>query len=439
MVEIKPFKAVILNPELKNRAEMVCPVYDTIDASLYEKYSAKRNNVICFTTRKEGARENEFVDFAKQNLNRFFNECLLIEREKRSFYIYGVRYKLSEEIMEQIPEEDRRETYFAFGLVALVKVEKLNEDSILGHERTFEANTQERYRLMKECGMIFSPIVAEYNMPNHDINRIFEDYLGFRRPDLKIDEHRKPIVDVELNGARHLLWEVSDEEIMDKIQHLMKNKRILILDGHHRYTASHRLSIDKGKGTAYTLMTLLEGGDRALLLLPWHRCVKKCHMEDLWTKVKENFKIESYDRSMREHEMDSIYSKLRERESEREHGNEFDVRLGMYDGDKFYLLRADERKIRKLAEERGEQVGLDVISLHEWIIGEPEDIVFMSSLRDAIKKVDSGDCRVAFFLKPLRITDVEYKAQIEKKAFPQKSTLFLPKVAEGIVMCRNLL
>ncbi len=430
MVEIKPFKAVILNPELENRAEMICPVYDTIDTTLYEKYSAKRNNVICFTTRKERVAENEFVDYAKENLNRFFNDGLLIEREKRSFYIYGVRYKLSEEIREQIPEEDRRETYFAFGLVALVKVEKLNEHSIFGHEKTFEANTRERYRLMKECGMNFSPIVAEYNMPNHGINRIFEDYLGFSRPDLRIEEHRKPIVDVELNGARHLLWEVSEEEIMGKIQHLMKDEKILILDGHHRYAASHRLSIDKEEGTAYTLMTLLEGGDRALLLLPWHRCVKKCRMADLWRKVKENFKITSYDKS--EHEMNAIYSKLRERE----HDNEFDVRLGMYDGDKIYLLRADERKIRTLAENRGERVGLDVISLHEWLIGKPEELDFTSSPIEAIKKVDRGDCRVAFFLKPLRITDVEYKTQVEKKAFPQKSTLFLPKVAEGIVMCR---
>lgn len=433
MVLIKPFKATILNPKLENRTELICPVYDTIDAHLYEKYSARKNNVIRFTTRKEGVKEKEFVDYAKQNLSRFFHEGILIEREKPSFYIYGVRYWLSEGILEQIPEEERRETYFAFGLVALVKVDKLNEHNVLGHEKTFEANTLERYRLMKECGMNFSPIVAEYNMPDHDINRIFEDYLGFSRPDLKIEEHRKPIVDVVLNGARHLLWEVSDEEIIGKIQELLKGKRILILDGHHRYTASYRLSRDKGDGTAYTLMMLLEGGDRALLLLPWHRCVKKCRMEDLWTRIGEKFVVE---RCGDGSALETIYSKLNEC------NDEFDVRLCMYDGEKFYLLRADERSIRKLAEERGERVGLDVISLHEWLIepaliGKPEeDIVFMSSPRDAIEKVDKGDYRAAFFLKPLRITDVEYKTQVERKAFPQKSTLFLPKVAEGVVMRR---
>ncbi|MBC8521950.1 MAG: DUF1015 family protein, partial [Methanomicrobia archaeon] len=389
MVEIKPFKATILNPELENVSDMVCPVYDTIDASMYEKYSARKNNVIHFTTRKEGFAENEFVDYAKRHLNRFFNDGILIERKNPAFYIYGVRYKLSEEIMEQIPEGERRETYFAFGLVALVKAEKLNEHSILGHEKTFEANTRERYRLLKECGMNFSPIVAEYNMPSHDINRIFENYLGFIRPDLKINENRKPVVDVELNGARHLLWEVSDEEIIRKIQELMRDKKILILDGHHRYSASYRLSRDKEDGATYTLMMLLEGGDRALLLLPWHRCVKKCHMEDLWARIEENFAIESCDKNERRC---VIYSKLNEC------NEEFDVRLGMYDGEKFYLLRADEQRIRKLAAERCERVGLDVISLHEWLIeptlkplqgsrghgaeshiGKPADIVFTSS------------------------------------------------------------
>ncbi|MGB2843113.1 MAG: DUF1015 domain-containing protein [Halobacteriota archaeon] len=449
MVEIKPFKATILNPEQENVSELVCPVYDTIDASMYEKYSVRKNNVIHFTTRKEGFAENEFVDYAKRHLNRFFNDGILIERENPAFYIYGVRYKLSEEIMEQIPEEERREAYFAFGLVALVKAEKLNEHSILGHEKTFEANTRERYRLLKECGMNFSPIVAEYNMPDHDINRIFEDYLGFIRPDLKIDENRKPIVDVELNGARHLLWEVSDEDIIRKIQELMRDKKILILDGHHRYSASYRLSSDREEGAAYayTLMMLLEGGDRALLLLPWHRCMKKCRMEDLWARIEENFAIESCDKNERRC---AIYSKLNEC------NEEFDVRLGMYDGEKFYLLRADEQRIRKLAAERCERVGLDVISLHEWLIeptlkplqglrghgaephtDKPADIVFTASPKDAIEKVDTGAYSVAFFLNPLRITDVEYKARVEKKAFPQKSTLFLPKVAEGVVMWKG--
>ena len=430
MVKLKPFKATILNPNLENRAELVCPVYDTIDAYQYEHYAATKDNVIHFTTIKEGEAENEFVDYAKSSLERFLTDRILTELEKPSFYIYGVRYRLSEAILEQIPEEDRRGVYFAFGLVALVEVAKLNEHSVLGHEKTFEAKMRERYHLMKACGMNFSPVVVEYNMPDHAINHIFEDYLGFRRPDLKIEEQRKPILDVELQDARHLLWEVSDAEIIAKIQQLMRDKKIMILDGHHRYTAAYQLSKDQKDGTAYTLMVLVEGGDRALLLLPWHRCVKQCRMDDLWTRIKENFAVERYDKQT---ENAVIYSKLNEC------NDEFDVRFGMYDGEDYYVLRADEQRIRKLAAERGERVGLDVISLHEWLIeptliGNPEDIVFTSSPREAIEKVVKEAYSVAFFLKSLRMADVEYKAQVEKKGFPQKSTRFLPKVAEGVVM-----
>jgi uncharacterized protein (DUF1015 family) len=430
MVEIRVLKATILNPELENRAELVCPVYDTIDAQQYERYAAKKNNVIHFSTEKEGVAEDEFVDYAKLSLERFFDEGVLSTTDKPSFYIYGIRYSLSGGIMEQIPEEERRAIYFAFGLVALVKVDKLNEHNVVGHERTFETKTRERYHLMKACGMNFSPIVAEYSMPEHTINRIFEEYLGFRRPNLKIDEQRKPVVDLVVNGARHLLWEVSDEKIIADIQQLMRDKKIMILDGHHRYTAAYQMSKDQEEGTAFTMMMLVEGGDRAVLLLPWHRCVKNCRMDELWARINDNFTVESYGK----HTGDArIYSRLNEST------DEFDVRFGMYDGDKYYVLRADEQKIRRLAKDRGEQVGLDVISLHEWLIeptliGKPEDVVFTSSPREAIKKVDKEAYRVAFFLKRLQIADVEYKAHEEKKVFPQKSTLFLPKVAEGIVM-----
>jgi uncharacterized protein (DUF1015 family) len=430
MVELRPFKATILNPELENRAELVCPVYDTVDAQQYERYAAEKNNAIHFSTKKEGIAEDEFVDYAKLSLERFFADKVLITAEKPAFYIYGIRYSLSEGIMEQIPKEERREIYFAFGLVALVKVDKLNEHNVVGHERTFETKTRERYHLMKACGMNFSPIVAEYSIANHKINRVFEEYLGFHRPDLKIDERRKPVVDIVINGARHMLWEVSDEKIVADIQQLMQDKKIMILDGHHRYTAAYQVSKDREDGTAYTMMMLVEGGDRAVLLLPWHRCVKNCHMDELWARIDDNFAVESYEKSTGDAR---IYSRLNEST------DEFDVRFGMYDGDKYYVLRADGQKVTELAKKRGERVGLDVISLHEWLIepaliGKPEDVVFTSSPREAIKKVDQEAYSVAFFLKQLRIADFEYKAHDEKKVFPQKSTLFLPKVAEGIVM-----
>ncbi len=422
MVEIKPFRATILNPEVNNREELICPVYDTIDTAQYRRYSIRRNNVIHFTTRHLGMREGEFVNHARTTIERMFRECILVERASPALYIYGITYRLPDELMEMIPECKRQASYFASGLVALVRVEKLNEHLIFGHERTFESNTAERYLLMKECGMNFAPIVAAYKMPE------------MPDPDASYSSmDKKPLVDLSLDGTRHQLWELTDERVIMELQQLMRDRKILILDGHHRYTASYWLSRHGGPG--YTMMMLLEEGDRGLLLLPWHRCLKlgDDHMKLLWERIKSHFHIESCTR-------EDIYSKLHDA------SGDFDVRVGMYDREDFYMLYADERGIRALSEYRGERVGLDVISLHEWLIDpmlrpslngggvHGEALLFTASPREAIEKVDNGTFRVAFFLKPPRMADVEYKAMVERRGLPQKSTLFLPKVAEGVVM-----
>jgi uncharacterized protein (DUF1015 family) len=112
----------------------------------------------------------------------------------------------------------------------------------------------------------------------------------------------------------------------------------------------------------------------------------------------------------------------------------------MYDGKNFSIIRADEKAVREISKKRGEVVGLDLIILHDLLInpaigGKPEeDVSFNASPNEAIAKVDSKEYQVAFILHPFSIKDVERKAFEEHKNFPQKSTLFLPKVAEGIVM-----
>ncbi len=429
MVDIRPFKATILNPGLAID-KLVCPVYDTIDAAQYQKFAKEKNNIIHVTARRKDMDRDEFIGHAKKNLDRFVNSGVLLEREEPAFYIYSIMYTLGQEVLAQLPEKDRRSRYFAFGLVTLVKVEELGKQNIAGHENIFEINTRERYRLMKACMMNFSPIAAEYSMPDHGLNNLFEEYLGFKRPDFVPNPEKPPLVDVTLNGSRHLLWEITDRIVLDKITKLVSRLKLLILDGHHRYTASNMMR--EKDGIEYTMMMLMEGGDRALLLLPWHRAVRNFSRENLAQRIREKFEVVwQSDKNSEE-----FYSQLRQ------HSSEFDVKLGMYDGEKFSVLKADEKSVLELSKKRGEVVGLDLIVLHDWLInpvirGRPEeDVSFNGSPAEAVARVDSREFDIAFLLNKISINDVERKAFVERRNFPQKSTLFLPKVAEGIVMRR---
>ncbi len=429
MVDIRPFKATILNPELEIE-KLVCPVYDTIDAASYMRFAYEKNNIIHATARRKDMDRDKFIDYARKNLERLEESAIIVEREKPALYIYGIIYTLQAEILNQLPEKDRKSQYFAFGLVSLVRVEELGKGNIAGHENIFEVNTIERYRLMKACMMNFSPIAAEYSMSNHALNKLFEEYLGFKRPEFVMNPEKPPLVDVVLNGSRHLLWEISENGLVDKIIKMVSGLKLLILDGHHRYTASNLMR--ERDGIEYSMMMLMEGGDRALLLLPWHRAVRNFSTQNLESRIREKFEIvwESDKNS------EEFYSKLQQR------GSEYDIKLGMYLGKKFSILRADEKFVRELSEKKGEIVGLDLIVLHEWLInpvirGKPEeDVSFNASPAEAVARVDSGEFDVAFLLNPLSKKDVERKAFVERRNFPQKSTLFLPKVAEGIVMRR---
>lgn len=426
MVDIQPFKATIINPEMMTE-KLICPVYDTIDED-YSRYAKEKNNIIHLTTRRKNMKLSEFIENARNNLLRLRRSGILVERKQAGFYIYGIMFTLPQEILAQLHEKDRKEKYFVFGLVALVRVEELGE-GIVGHENIFEINTKERYELMKACMMNFSPITAEYSMSNHDLNNLFEEYLGLKRPEFKPNPKKSPIVDVTLDGFRHLLWEITDSKLITRITEMMAGLKILILDGHHRYTASNLMK--ERDGIEYTMMMLMEGGDKALLLLPWHRTVRNFSNKELDILIKQNFSVEWQSHENNE----EFYSLLHQRKSR------YEVKLGMYDGEKFSILKANENAVHKLSEKRGEAVGLDLIVLHEWLIDKlikdaMEDVFFNASPSEAIARVDKGEFKIAFLLNPMSIQDVEKKAFEERKNFPQKSTLFIPKVAEGIVMRR---
>lgn len=429
MVIIKPFKTTILNPGIPDLNKLICPVYDVIDKTEYDNYGNNSNNIIHLTTRNNSVDSVEFIDKAKKNLTRLFTEGILKESKHPALYIYGIRYSLPDDMMRDVPGTGERNIYFAFGLVALVKIEHPGKGNIVGHENIFEKNSIERSELMKACRMNFAPIVSEYNMSGHDINIILEDYLGFKRPELVLRDDRPPLVDLTLHNTRHLLWEISDIEVIRNIQELMSDKKLLILDGHHRFSAARRLS--KQDGIDYTMMMLMEGGDRALLLLPWHRCIRNYNHDMLNTQLDRFFNI------IWKGDQNDEFNRILHTKDDK-----FDVRIGFYNKKTFSVIRAHRDKVIQLSDKLGEKTGLDYLSLNEWIIepcidGNKEDnIVFTDSVSDAALKVDGQGFNAAFLMRPLTIKDVEYKAHVEMKNFPQKSTLFLPKVAEGIIMRR---
>ncbi len=393
MVEIARFKAVTLSPALDEKERYVAPIYDTIDEKTYKIYAANRNNIIHATRRQDGADLDNFIEVADTTIKTLFQDRILEEREKESLYIYRICYKISDDLKSGVDADEERDEYTLLGIVALVSVDDTGRE-IMGHESVFDDNTEERYYLMKKCRMNFSPIMAEYNEDGVAISKLLKPYI----------KENLPIVEVKHNGTTHTLWEINDQAICEYIIHSLSNQKLMILDGHHRYTAACRL--DERDGVKNTMMMLVWGQDPNLLLLPWHRCISDVSRDQL-TRVLAAHTGTNYER------YDEFIRAFK---------NEKDANSAVYSGAGFQILN-----------------NLDIFKLQKMIIDPLIEgggkISFSPTIRDAMERVDQGRCTASFIVKPPDIGVIEEVAT-QKRSLPQKSTRFLPKVIEGIILRR---
>ncbi|VUT27740.1 MAG: hypothetical protein SYNGOMJ08_00290 [Candidatus Syntrophoarchaeum sp. GoM_oil] len=393
MVEIAPFKAVTLNPVLNEKENFVSPVYDTIDEKTYERHAPNKRNIMHATRRRDGANLDEFIELADKTIKTLFTDHILEERYQESLYIYTVSYTISDSLKSEIRNEVSKSEHTLVGLVVLVRVDETGGE-IVGHESVFDDNTEERYYLMKECRMNFSPILAEYNEDDTAINQIFVDYI----------EKNPSLIEIEHAGETHSLWDIEDSNLRENIIRSLKGQRLMILDGHHRYTASRRLA--KDDGVKDTMMMLVGGHDPNLLLFPWHRCIKGVSRDMLSEIVKEHVEA-------RYEDCDTFIHAFTADEN---------INSAMYDGSDFHILK-----------------DLDIFKLQETVIDplieSKGEISFLPTIKDAVDAVDQGRCTASFIVKPPKIGTVEEMAH-RGVSLPQKSTRFLPKVIEGIIMRR---
>ena len=95
---------------------------------------------------------------------------------------------------------------------------------------------------------------------------------------------RKPTVDVtDEYGVAHRVWQISDPAVIAAVQHRMRDKKLVIADGHHRYeTALNFRNECRAAAGAnpnpdapyeFVMMTLVNMNDPGLLVLPTHRVV----------------------------------------------------------------------------------------------------------------------------------------------------------------------
>jgi hypothetical protein len=175
------------------------------------------------------------------------------------------------------------------GVLCRVKLEPLGEGSILPHERTFAGPKADRLNLLETTGVSFSPVFSLYQDPKATCAAW-----------LKKITRRKPWANfVDWSGTRQTLWVVDQPAEVAFFSAQMKTKKLMIADGHHRYsTALNYRDAHKGDSASddqYVMMCLADTADPGLTVLPVYRMVRNVpasQWRSLRAQLEKHFEIE---------------------------------------------------------------------------------------------------------------------------------------------------
>jgi len=414
LARLKPFRAVRYNTRRAgNLRDVVAPPYDIIPKRMQDElYRRSRSNIVRLIlnriTPKDTAADNRYTRSRK-----FFDKWLtagILERDAAdSFYIYSQSYKRGDKPVEQV------------GFIGLMALEKGSKDKVLPHENTLAAPKKDRLDLMRAVKANLSPIFILHD--DSAVTRILKNFCAAN----------KPAMDVKLAGVRHAVWQMDDPRLINDIRARMESGNLFIADGHHRYAVAKMYAEESGaEDSKYMMVYFVEASEKMLTVLPTHRLIKdlgNIKKSDIIERLGKFFDVKKVSGL---NKMISALDLLIT-------GHAFGLYLGRSG---FYVLKlkniaASDNAIK---DKPRDWKRLDVSILHLFIFQRllgvsdtDENIDFSKSPLEAVKAVDSGAFKAAFFLNPTKVSEVKHIAKLGER-MPRKSTYFYPKPLSGLVI-----
>ena len=326
------------------------------------------------------------------------------------------------------------------GFIALGRVEDYSAKVVFRHEQTLSKPKADRLDLLRATRAHYEQLFLLYE----DSGEI--DSL------LASSTQSAPNIDVaDEYEVMHRVWQISDAEVVASVQNRMRDKRLVIADGHHRYETALNFR-DESRTAAgpnssptapyeFVMMTFVNMNDPGLLVLPTHRVVHSLpsfSAEAFQKSSSAFFEVEA---------IDPAVDASRAAELLRERGRTGTALLAVT-ADRALLLHSPKAAGAKfLTGFSPRQQALDVVQLHkcllEGVLQLSEESIRnqqnLSYLRDASEALDrvreksssKGAANIAFLMDACpvqQVRDVAFAGEV----MPQKSTDFYPKLLSGL-------
>jgi len=457
MAQVHPFRAYRYNPEKTAYDRVLTQPYDKISPAMQEKYYSKPHNLIVVEkgkTYESDTPQNNVYTRAAAALHDWIAQQVVVADPAPAFYAYTQEYTVPG--TEQRSEGTQRMT--RRGFIGAGKLEEYSASVVFRHEHTLSGPKADRLELLRKTKMHTGQLFMLYSDPQKRVDKILSDAESSGAPATELgDEY----------GVVHRLWVIDDPERVAAIHAAMKDQKLVIADGHHRYETAltyrneRRAQAGIGKidpeapyeRAPYELamMTFVNTEAPGLLILPGHRVA--AHLHDFrWAEVRRHlepwFTAETFaftNQGEKAAAREKLLARLADARRQRAIGAYPAAQPGKQ---AYYLLtlRPGADLSRLLPNVSPLQRELDVVLLHEGIL-EPAlgitpqavraeaNLTYEREAGAALDAVDHGAAEVAFLLNACGVDQV-MKIATAGEVMPQKSTDFYPKMLSGITMYR---
>ncbi|MCW4047163.1 MAG: DUF1015 domain-containing protein [Candidatus Bathyarchaeota archaeon] len=416
MVDIRPFKAIRYTEKAGDLKNLITQPYDKIDPEMQVEYYRQSPYNYCRLILP--LEENKY-EVARQRIQQWMSEGVLAKDKEPTVFVSRQEFSLN------------GETLVRTGLIAALRLYAYSENIVFPHEVTYEEPKADRLNMLRTVQKDLEPLFLIYSDPENRTIAFFAD-VTMTEPVAEVEDSFK---------VKHTLWRVTDPQKIRLVQEALKDKKLVITDGHHRYESAlayrdemrrqGNWSADSAFNFHMSYMAPVQ--EEGLVVLPTHRLLKNFNLTTTHVNaLKKLFTVSEIDATVKGLE-DFLAS------NRNEHA------FCVYTRKKAYgLLLKHEKSVYEFVEATSskETKLFDVVILHDVIFKSvlkaealkmDADILYARWTREAVEKVDKGEASVAFLVNPISSKVVWQIAQ-QHERLPEKSTDFYPKPVSGLMM-----
>jgi uncharacterized protein (DUF1015 family) len=416
MAEILPIRPWRYNDTLsKDIHDLVAPLFDVVSERQRDKLYQNEYNSIHLSVPKPP----HAADRAALTLDDWKKNGIILQDKLPAIYVYYQYFRLAGSSKE----------YCRKGFICHVRVYDWDDKMILRHENTIPKAVNDRTEILEKTELHVSPTHGLYTDKQFALEKYMDEAI--------LD----PLYETEdYQGVRDVLARIHDAEIIRKFIGLIREKKIILADGHHRYEGSlsnmHQQKranpFHTGKeGYNFHLMYFTNTEADDLRILPTHRLVvglTTFDADDVAKKLEEHFTVKPVDDADTLNEV--IVGKP--------------AAFGIIFRDRAFKVQLKASSFGKIRWPFPPEIkSLDLTIMHyfiiEKILGIPgkeqrrsEHIQFDRSFSDCLKKVLQGDAQMAIVTNEVTIEEVKRVCD-SGFTMPQKSTYFYPKALSGFL------